>query len=337
MKKNYFFILVTILFSLVKLNHAIILEGALIGGLVSFGAYFGRCKFYECCDDEYIPRQTFKLKQDLNEKLYGQQIAVDLVFSAIHSHVHHENPRKPLVLSFHGLPGSGKNYVVTMIVNSLFKLGEKSNYYHFFNGRSDFPSDENVSYYKIYLQNVIQAALSKCERSVFVFDEVDKMPQGLLDILVPFIDYTSYGSRKKSKSIFIFLSNTGSHQILDRMINIWESGRDRNNATILDFESLIAIGAFNEDGGLFRSSTIESRLIDHYVPFLPLERKHVIMCIKDAFAHFSLYDPSEQQIQSVLSHVTFGPNPHNLYSTSGCKRLDYKVASVVHASRGDFV
>ena len=90
-----------------------------------------------------------ELKSNLQERLYGQQIAQDIVFSAIHSHVHHENPRKPLVLSFHGLPGSGKNYIVTMIAEALFKNGEKSKFYNFFNGRSDFPSDKNVDLYKV--------------------------------------------------------------------------------------------------------------------------------------------------------------------------------------------
>lgn len=31
--------------------------------------------------------------------------------------------------------------------------------------------------------------MSQCERSLFVFDEVDKMPQGVLDVVKPFIDY----------------------------------------------------------------------------------------------------------------------------------------------------
>jgi predicted alpha/beta-fold hydrolase len=89
-----------------------------------------------------------ELRSNLQNKLYGQQIAADIIFSAIHSHIFHSNPKKPLVLSFHGLPGSGKNYVVTMIANALFKLGEKSQFYHFFNGRNDF-SEEKHNYYKV--------------------------------------------------------------------------------------------------------------------------------------------------------------------------------------------
>lgn len=85
----------------------------------------------------------------MNQNLYGQPIAKDIVYSAIKSHVSHTSPRKPLVLSLHGLPGSGKNYIVSMIAKALFKNGEKSKFYHFFNGRSDFPSDLEIGFYKV--------------------------------------------------------------------------------------------------------------------------------------------------------------------------------------------
>ena len=31
--------------------------------------------------------------------------------------------------------------------------------------------------------------MSACERSLFVFDEVDKIPNGVLDAVTPFLDY----------------------------------------------------------------------------------------------------------------------------------------------------
>lgn len=74
--------------------------------------------------------------------------------------------------------------------------------------------------------------------------------------------------------------------------------------TLHDFDSVINKGAFNErgildfiyrflphnlfkflsyfldEGGLHMSDLIDHNLIDHYVPFLPLERIHVEQCIK---------------------------------------------------------
>lgn len=85
----------------------------------------------------------------MKEHLYGQHIAQHIVYRSIKSHISNSNPRKPLVLSFHGGTGTGKNYVASMIAESLFKLGERSKYFHFFNGRGDFPhskSEDIVSY-----------------------------------------------------------------------------------------------------------------------------------------------------------------------------------------------
>ena len=156
------------------------------------------------------------------------------------------------------------------------------------------------------------------------------MPEGVLNALVPILDYTTYfrlSGVNKNKSIFIFLSNTGSQQIVKRLLELWESGRKREDTTLQDFESLITIGAFNEKGGFHRSDTIETSLIDHYVPFLPLEEAHVISCIKRAFQERYI-EPTSKMIEEVLSHVTFDPPPHNLYSKAGCKRLEQKVALI---------
>lgn len=188
-------------------------------------------------------------------------------------------------------------------------------------------------YSQVELQNTIIDSIQKCDRSLFVFDEVDKMPEGVLNALVPILDYTTYfrlSGVNKNKSIFIFLSNTGSQQIVKRLLELWENGRKREETGLQDFESLITIGAFNEKGGFHRSDAIETSLIDHYVPFLPLEESHVISCIKRYFRDRLIYDPSTQMIEEVLSHVTFDPPPHNLYSKAGCKRLEQKVALIAN-------
>lgn len=47
-------------------------------------------------------------------------------------------------------------------------------------------------------------------------------------------------------------------------------------------ETIIKDSAYNEgEGGLKMSRLIDRHMIDYFIPFLPLERKHVIMCFKD--------------------------------------------------------
>jgi len=278
----------------------------------------------------------------LSARLYGQHIAYETIINALRGHLESRNSPKALVMSFHGTPGTGKNYVVQMIAKSFYKNGVESKFYHFFNGRNDFPLKRKVDEYKEELHKSISNSLQECERSMFVFDEVDKMPEGLLNVLVPFLDYNSYHKSTKygesmyqNKAIFIFLSNTGSANIVQYLTNLWQKGRKRENTRLQDFEKLIADGAFTEKGGLYRSDTIQTSVIDHYVPFLPLEEVHVRKCLVRAFAERGETNPKEEMIEEALSHLTFGPEPYNLYSMAGCKRIEQKVATIVYRKQSE--
>jgi hypothetical protein len=43
--------------------------------------------------------------------------------------------------------------------------------------------------FQLHLIDGIRRNVSECNRSLFVFDEVDKIPQGVLDAVKPFLDY----------------------------------------------------------------------------------------------------------------------------------------------------
>jgi hypothetical protein len=90
------------------------------------------------------------LESSLQQHVFGQHLAYDIVVRALKAHVkEHASPKKALVLSFHGLSGSGKTFVSQFIINSLFKLGPQSKYAHFFAGRSHFPMESKADIYKV--------------------------------------------------------------------------------------------------------------------------------------------------------------------------------------------
>lgn len=103
-----------------------------------------------------------------------------------------------------------------------------------------------------------------------------------------------------------------------------------------------------------KSALIDDTLIDYFIPFLPLERQHIEMCIKGEFKKFNI-QPSAEQIgyvwlcenivemkfiewrfnclfivvyiyREVSSVVTFYKD---LYAITGCKRIGQKVALTV--------
>jgi len=102
------------------------------------------------------------------------------------------------------------------------------------------------------------------------------MPPGVIDGIKPFIDhYERVDGLDFRKSIFIFLSNTGGKEITKKALEHWESGRSREELTYHHLEEIVNKGAFNEKGGLYKAGIVEKSLVDVYVPFLPLERRHV--------------------------------------------------------------
>lgn len=156
------------------------------------------------------------------------------------------------------------------------------------------------------------------------------MAEGVLNILVPFLDYSEHGflrkKVKKNKAIYLFLTNAASHVVVDEMLRLWKSGKTRESLTIFDFERLMEKGIFNQKGGLRGSDTISTSLIDHYAPFLPLEESHVVHCIRKAYRKIHKEQPTKEFVKYILRSLTFGPEGANLYSEAGCKRVESLVS-----------
>ena len=104
-----------------------------------------------------------------------------MVTLSLRSHVSKRQPSKALVLSFHGETGVGKNYVAQFVAESLYAKGLDSKFVHLFIATVDFPDDEKLDEYKLQLQDWIRGNVSQCAQTLFIFDEVDKMPVGMID------------------------------------------------------------------------------------------------------------------------------------------------------------
>ncbi|KAF5298295.1 hypothetical protein FQR65_LT09806 [Abscondita terminalis] len=224
---------------------------------VAIGSYLYKnivCKYKECCTENEIPGDFNKLEFYLKTKVYGQHLVQDIIVDALRAHWN-ENSQSPkaLTLSFHGWPGGGKNYVTGFIKEALYTLGAKSDHVHHFIGRIDFPDESKVSEYQQDLYHWIKSNVSRCAKQLFIFDEVNKMPPNLLNVITPLIDYNKNIQKVDyRKTIFIFLSNTGESLITDEMIKLRRAGMERQDIQISDFEGLIIKGAFNEAGGFYR-------------------------------------------------------------------------------------
>ena len=130
----------------------------------------------------------------------------------------------------------------------------------------------------------IEEAVQKCKRSIFVFDEVEKMPAGVFESIASILDYHSHvAGTDFRQAIFIFLTNAGGDEIANALNGIMSKGTFREQTKIQDFEYIAEMAAYNIQGGLKSASMITSGLIDHFLPFLPLERRHIESCVRAEF------------------------------------------------------
>jgi ATP-dependent Clp protease ATP-binding subunit ClpA len=285
------------------------------------------CKYRECCNVNVIPHDILSLREKLESKLFGQHIVQEKIFKAVASHYEHiEESRKPLVMTFHGTQGTGKNFVASMIAEAVFEKGTESSHFHLFHG-SQYSDVDSVYEQNVEIRKQIEDGIKSCPYSIFVFDEVDKMPKGIFKGISSILDHhTLVRKLDFKKAVFIFLSNYGGEQISKVLYSlVSKEGLFRHDVKLHHLEHLMQQGVFNQEGGLQESELIKSAVIDFYLPFLPLEEKHVIECIKEEYKSCLKMDinPRQEIIDEVLKYIGF--NAVSKYAHTGCKTVYAKV------------
>jgi len=86
----------------------------------------------------------------------------------------------------------------------------------------------------------------------------------------------------------------------------------------------ILLLVFDYTGGLWHSSLIDRYLITALVPFLPMERKHVKLCIEDDL-RYKNHEVTEDIVNKVADVLPYYPPAAKLFAASGCKRVSQKV------------
>ncbi|XP_059849787.1 torsin-1A-like [Hypanus sabinus] len=283
------------------------------------------CKLSDSCACAFQAKLD-SLELDLCRHVYGQHIAQEVIVGAIRKFAENQAPLKPLVLSFHGWSGTGKSYVTSLLMRNLYRKGMKSIYVHQFVPTLHFPHAGQLHLYKEQLKTWIASNLSDCSRSVFIFDEMDKMHPGLIDAIKPFLgnSHVMYGTNYR-KAIFIFISNAGGEQINQMVLEFWKNGKDREDIQLEDLESHISSAVFrNKNSGFWNSDIIHEELVDYFVPFLPLKQKHVKECVKSEMLSRGI-NPRNEIITEVVNSMNFFPEDEKLFSQTGCKTVSTKL------------
>uniref|UniRef100_A0A3Q4ANW2 Torsin n=1 Tax=Mola mola TaxID=94237 RepID=A0A3Q4ANW2_MOLML len=303
---------------------AVGMAAALTGFLASYQniLYY----FHECCRPQWISFNRTGLKTDLENKLFGQHVASRIIVKAVTGFMSNNNPKKPLVLSLHGWTGTGKNFVSQLIAKNVYKKGMDSNFVHVFTSELHFPHSSQFDTYKSQLQQWIKGNVSDCARSMFVFDEMDKMHPGLIDSIKPYLDYyDKLDGVSYRKAIFIFLSNAGGESIIETALEFWKAGKNREDIKLSDLETALSLSVFNNrKSGLWHTSLIDKHLVDFFIPFLPLEYQHVVQCAMAEMKARGL-EPDLSVANQVARDLVYFPKSERVFAVKGCKTIDTKL------------
>ncbi|XP_048414808.1 torsin-1A-like [Stegostoma tigrinum] len=298
----------------------------LVGAASTAYYYYLNCRFQECCTRAWVPLDVKGLEASLREQLFGQHIALDVIPKAIEGFLSNKDARKPLSLSLHGWTGTGKSFVSKIIAESLYKNGMDSKYVHKFVTSYHFPNVQHTSKYIQQLQEWIRGNVSLCGRSLFIFDEMDKMNPELIDSIKPFLEYYSQlDGVVYRKAMFIFLSNAGGEKINDVVLDFWQRGMKREDIKWTDLETSLSLEVYNnKKSGFWHTHLIDKNLIDYFVPFLPLEYKHVVLCAKAELYSMHFEDVDQVAIK-VAEEMVYFPKDQRIFSVKGCKTVAAKV------------
>lgn len=267
--------------------HGIGVITAVVGTVVASIFGLGINNYLKQCQWTLKDGRAYDLKYNLTNKLHGQPFVSGRVYSSIIRHIESSEPKKPLVLSFHGPTGTGKNYAAKIIADAVVPQKSQYEVISCLNlcPCADQCPPETIMRCKMNLQERIRSKLKSCDRTIFVFDELENLAPGIIDGIMHFLDYSvdskEYDHRR---SIFIFLTNVGASTIINMVYDAYIKGEHRKDIPFSEIHQALNQAAFNEENGFMRSKLILKDYIDHMVPFFPLEREHVEKCIIDYLA-----------------------------------------------------
>uniref|UniRef100_A0A914DY13 Uncharacterized protein n=1 Tax=Acrobeloides nanus TaxID=290746 RepID=A0A914DY13_9BILA len=208
----------------------------------------------------------------------------------------------------------------------MFKKGMNSIYVNQLIVTLVFPYPEELKTYQNQLRKWIIGNITACPKTIFIFDEFDKMPIDLVDTITPFVDnFASVGGVDPRQSTFILVHNSGGDHIMKRTLELYQQNKKRQDFELFHFETIVKEAAY-QNGALKNSQLIKKSLIDHYVPFLPLEEAHVKKCIQDYIEENDHLKLNKRQINCIISYIPF---EEDIFSKSGCRQVEEKVRLVL--------
>ena len=250
------------------------------------------------------------LRHELQNRVHGQHIAVNVVVERLEEFTSALD-RRQLVMSFHGWTGIGKNFMSSIIAQYLppANVHKLIIPLHFAQGTEN----EAVLLLEWILSNISSPS---CGLHLFIVDEIDKAASSLVRSLRDTLSELSLQSDTSSRAVFLLLTNDGASEINTAVTEVLMNGGSREDLGYVDLVPHLHSEWYTE--------LASAKLIDQMVPFLPLERQHVVQCVESELKQRQVYT-TQRLIDNIVNSLSYFPKSLSLFSSSGCRRISQLV------------
>ena len=226
------------------------------------------------------PFAISELTQHLNQTIIGQELAVATTLDLLSAHLSavdapSSQSGKALVLSFHGLTGTGKTFLSRSIAAHLFTRSDTAHIHHFHGMRFSDPLLSSHNAQRLYA--AIIDAIEQCPLSLFILEEVHFMQPEVLSALLPLF---SHGARHDqldvTKAVFLLTSNIGGKAVQKAAYDAEQQGVPRH---LIDPRQLTPAIQSSFAGQQLLKLLVDHAVVNAYVPFFPLFKSHVQQCV----------------------------------------------------------
>jgi ATP-dependent Clp protease ATP-binding subunit ClpA len=264
------------------------------------------CNWLTC---GYSSDSINSLRELLSEELIGQEYAVEAAMQLFSAHLDRVNLQsssnslasvgnyKPLVISMHGMTGTGKTLMSQLISRSFYPSPSASVAHILRFHGMQFNSQHNTEEQLDYLKKSIAKAIQSCAQTIVIFEELHYMHPEILNKLLYFFDYgANIENSDGTQAIYIFTSNIAG-QTIQKLA--WEAAQ-QNIARINIPHALVEQKikqSLRQQNQL--NLLLNHAIVDSFVPFFPLFKSHVKQCFKLQLEQNSAQMARQNQVKSL--------------------------------------
>lgn len=271
----------------------------------------------------------------------GQDLAVRQLVDAVCHHLATPHPPKPLVLSAHGPPGVGKTLTHQLLAQALYNKhpekavecpGRHCKGYKVVYGLDYLSSERDAQLDR--LRGALLEHLRTAPESLLVIEEYDKLDCASRGMLRQLLQNPEIANATMNRAIVMLESNLG----MSELQQLLEEQGSRKKITAEAAESRVKELVFRAWSGsgceTFADTLRLTGLIDFYLPYFPLERRHVEELLRRGLAargaelqrtkHTSL-EWDERIVQFLCSKIEFD----GAYPLEGAKGVESVITRYV--------